>query len=257
MINTLYVAWQQPKSNEWIVVAKLHSVRGSYQFSYTRGALRAKGFQPFHPMNKLDVIYEAPVLLPLFSNRLINKSRPDYKSYLRWLGLAAYADDPMTMLALTGGIRETDSIELFQPPQYAMGLEFQLDFFARGLSYLPKETINLVSQLNVGSELFLMKDCQSSFDSLALALRSSSAPVFAGYCPKYYAQDFRALLDEQNTGLRVCVKCVNLDAPLNMRLLCTDSANTTTAFFSREVDGDFKPVENSGHYVGVDMRSIK
>jgi hypothetical protein len=240
MMNTLFVAWQQPDSKEWIPVAKLEHRNGMYCFSYTQGVYRAKQFRPLGGMSTLGATYESPNLFPLFSNRLISKSRPEFNDYLRWLGLADAADNPMAMLALTGGIRGTDSIELFQPPVVTAG-RYQLDFFVRSLSHMPKATIDHIGTMKKADRLRLMRDEQNEFDNLAIALRSDNPAVLLGYCPKYYAKDLGVLLTNKDCGLDVKVKCVNLDAPLNMRLLCTVSASVPHYFAPLESEHDFQP----------------
>lgn len=243
-MNTLYVAWQQPDSKEWIPVARLDRTNGKYRFGYTRGVHRARDFQTFSRMDQIDATYESETLFPLFSNRLISKSRPEFKNYLRWMGLDDTIDDPMSILALTGGIRGTDSIEVFQLPSFTEN-RYELDFFARSLSFLPKETIDLIDQLQPDSALFLMKDQQNKFDPLALALRSENPTFLVGYCPKYYANDIANLLDHENSQVTIRVKCVNHDAPLNMRLFCSLKAKGPAGFSIFGSGLDFEPVANS------------
>jgi hypothetical protein len=242
MMSTLFVAWQQPDSGEWIPVAKLERRGGLYCFSYTQGVFRAKGFQPFSGMRKLNVVYESPKLFPLFSNRLISKSRPEFKDYVRWLGLPDMENDPMAMLALTGGIRGTDSIELFHPPVVTEQGHYQLKFFARSLSHLPKATVDHIATMKEGDRLYLMKDGQNDFDPLALAMRTDTPACLIGYCPKYYARDLGALLVNPEGNVEVQVKCVNLDAPLNMRLLCSVTANVPASFSPLDMENDFQPI---------------
>lgn len=242
MMNTLFVAWQQPDSKEWIPVAKLEHLNGLYCFSYTQGVYRAKQFRPFSGMSQLHAVYESPHLFPLFSNRLISKSRPEFKDYLRWLGLSDAADNPMAMLALTGGIRSTDSIELFQPPVVTAGGQYRLDFFVRSLSHMPKAIIEQIGDMTKGERLYLMNDSQNDFDRLAIAVRSNKPASLLGYCPKYYAKDLGVLLANRDCVLDVRVKCINVDAPLNMRLLCSVAAKIPAHFAPLETEGDFQPV---------------
>ncbi|WP_426053445.1 HIRAN domain-containing protein [Janthinobacterium sp. PSPC2-1] len=242
-MSTLFVAWQQPDSREWIPVAKLEFSDGTYSFSYTQGIFRAKEFRQFSGMQKVDVVYESPRLFPLFANRLISKSRPEFKDYLRWLGLSDMDDDPMAILALTGGIRGTDSIELFQPPAVSERGEYKFEFFARSLSHLPLAAINRIGELQKGERLYLMLDPQNDFDPRAVAMRTATPSSFLGYCPKYYAQDLGTLLANPECDLTVKVKCVNLDAPSNMRLLCTVTANVPSVFTPLSKERDFLPVQ--------------
>ncbi len=242
MMNILFVAWQQPDSREWIPVAKLEHVNGIYSFTYTQGVFRAKQFRPFSGMSYLDAVYESPQLFPLFANRLISKSRPEFKDHLRWLGLPEAIDSPMEMLALTGGIRNTDSIELFQPPVVIAGRQYNLDFFVRSLSHMPKAAIERIGDMAAGEKLCLMNDSQNDFDRLAIALRSNKPAFMLGYCPKYYAKALGVLLANSESGLNARVKCVNLDAPLNMRLLCSVTAAVPHDFTPLEMERDFQPV---------------
>jgi hypothetical protein len=242
MMNRIFVAWQQPDSREWIPVAKLEYSNGIYAFSYTQGIFRAKEFRQFSGMSKVDVVYESPRLFPLFANRVISKSRPEFKDYLRWLGLSDMEEDPMAILSLTGGIRGTDSIELFQPPTVTDEGVYKLEFFARSLSHLPSFAIDRIATMERGELICLMKDMQNDFDPQAVAMRTGTPSVFLGYCPKYYAQDLGTLLSSPECDLTVKVKCVNLDAPSNMRLLCSVTATVPKDFSPLNKERDFLPV---------------
>ncbi len=57
-------------------------------------------------MRQLDQIYESEALFPLFANRLLSASRPEYEAYLRWSGFNADdPPDPILVLGVTEGIR--------------------------------------------------------------------------------------------------------------------------------------------------------
>ena len=243
MMTTLFVAWQQPDSKEWIPVAKLERKDGMYRFSYTKGVHRAKKFQPFGGMKHLNSVYESTTLFPLFSNRLISRSRPEFKDYLRWLALKDMDDDPMAILSLTGGIRGTDSIELFQPPTVTAQGGYCVEFFARSLSHLPRSAVDYIDTMKAGDRLYLMRDGQNSFDPLALAIRTETPSYLIGYSPKYYVQDLGVLLANRESDLEVYVKCVNVDAPLNMRLLCSVTAIVPSVFSPLGKEKDFQPVD--------------
>jgi hypothetical protein len=237
-METIFVAWQQPDSREWIPVARLDRDRGKYRFSYTQGAFRARGFQPFGRMDQLFGVYESDTLFPFFANRLISKSRPEFKDYPRWLGLSDLSNDSMVILALTGGIRGTDDLELFPPPTLTAKGEYRLQFFTRGLRHLPRDFVGMIDLLQPGARLFLMNDSQNRTDQFALALRSDDPVFFVGYCPKYYARDLTVLMQSADSELEVRVKSVNADAPLSMRLLCSVTAKLPDQFglFGNNVD---------------------
>lgn len=52
---------------------------------HARGAEKP-GFRPFAQMEQLDQIYESEELFPVFANRLLSASRPEYEDFLQWGG---------------------------------------------------------------------------------------------------------------------------------------------------------------------------
>ena len=137
-MSVLFIAWQDPHSHHWVPVGKLTHERDSFRFTYTRGAKKmTPAFQPFGRMTDLKKSYRADNLFPLFANRILPKSRPEYKSYLQWLGLQDR--DVMEELSRTGGLRATDSLELLLCPERTNDNKYEVHFFSRGLSYLHKE----------------------------------------------------------------------------------------------------------------------
>jgi hypothetical protein len=155
------------------------------------------------------------------------------------------SDDPMAILSLTGGIRGTDNIELFPLPSVNSDGMYELKFFARAIRHLPKETIELIGKLEKGEQLFLMQDKQNKHDPFALAIRSGDPVVFAGYCPKYYAKDLGNMLNAEGANLEVRVQAVNLDAPLNMRLLCTVTGKSSAGTCGWDLGKDFEPIDDT------------
>ncbi|WEY38821.1 HIRAN domain-containing protein [Paraburkholderia sp. SUR17] len=220
-MQTIFVAWQQPSSREWIPVGRLDRYRGEFRFMYTRGAKRAENFRPFGRMDNLHGTYYSSVLFPLFANRVLTRSRPEFSRYFDWTGLPDYSiDDPLPILAVTGGLRGTDPIELFALPQRDTSGRFAIDFFARGMSHFAPPNVEAANALKPGSKLFVMRDLQNEHDQYALCLRTNDPSYLVGYCPKYYTQDICKLLALNPKGLTVTVKQVNVGAPLTMRLLC-------------------------------------
>ncbi len=84
MAKALFVAWRGggPATGRWGPVGKLEHIGGVYRFCYTRGAEQLEGFRPFPEMPELDSLYESDLLFPLFANRLLAASRPEYQAYL-------------------------------------------------------------------------------------------------------------------------------------------------------------------------------
>lgn len=236
----LYVAWQDEGTREWVPVAMLKEIDDGYVLRYTRGARRCKGFVGLGRMAELDKVYFSKTLFPFFLNRMISKSRPEYKNYLKWLGLNEVAGDPMSIMAVTGGVRATDSFELVPSP-HQEGDKLVLDFFPRGLRYMPPSTIETISSLTQGTRLYLVRDVQNPKDANALLLRTDAPNVLVGYMPKYYCSGLGLLLDDVANDVIVEVKCVNTEAPLDMRLLCKLTAPWRRGFQLLESEEDFLP----------------
>jgi hypothetical protein len=117
-MNALFVAWRSgsPAQSGWGPVGRLEHDGQLFRFFYTRGA-RRPGFRPFPQMENLDRIYESEELFPLFANRLLPNSRPEYEACLQWSGFdPKHPPDPIVILGVTEGIRQTDAIEVFPCP---------------------------------------------------------------------------------------------------------------------------------------------
>ncbi|WP_116136340.1 HIRAN domain-containing protein [Trinickia diaoshuihuensis] len=242
-MEALYLAWQQPESREWIPVARLDRQDDVFRFVYTKGAKRASGFRPFGRMVALDKAYYSTELFPLFNNRVLTRSRPEFADYFRWTGLPEESiSDPLPILAVTGGLRGTDPIELFAAPARTADNKFKVDFFARGLRHVAEPNLNAADELVAGARLFLMHDIQNGFDPFALSLRTSDPSYLVGYCPKYYTKTLCTLLRRDPSRVYVTVKRVNRRAPLSMRLLCSLQADWPEDFVPFVDSDDFAPL---------------
>src|SRR5258708_4204998 len=101
-MKQLFIAWQDPSSRKWIPVGKLSKVRSGYTFEYTRGAKESDRFVPFGRMKELHDTYYSEKIFPLFANRILAKSRPEYGDYLRWLGFEGQEVTDLELLARSG-----------------------------------------------------------------------------------------------------------------------------------------------------------
>jgi hypothetical protein len=224
-MKALFVAYQDTVSRTWTPVARLTHDGRFYHFSYTQGVKNIPHFVPFGRMSKLDAEYVSEQIFPLFANRLLPKSRPEYKDYLNWLGLPEVGHDALEELARTGGLRATDSLELIPCPEPNNANQYEVYFFCRGLRHLPDDSQKRSLTLAEGEKLFLMQDIQNGSDDMALLLRTDDPVTLVGYVPRYYSADFSRLISLVGAdGLKVTVEKVNADAPIQYRVLCKFSA---------------------------------
>lgn len=241
-MKALFVAYQDSATRQWAPVARLTREDGRYHFAYTRGVREFRNFVPFGRMTDLNAEYVSETLFPLFANRVLPKSRPEYGDYLSWLGLSQASHDALEELARTGGLRATDSLELIPCPAPTEGNRYEVFFFARGLRHLGKDSQERALTLATGERLYLAQDLQNGFDNTALLLRTGDPVTLVGYAPRYYSRDFTRLIEQVGANeVSVTVERVNTNAPLQYRVLCKLSAPWPTGFAPCE-SGDYEPL---------------
>jgi HIRAN domain len=221
-MNALFVAWRPDKaSSGWRPVGRLVHDEGLYQFCYTRAA-RQPDFRPFSGMDDLEQVYESVELFPLFANRLLPKSRPEYDAYLRWSGFDPdNPPDPIVVLGVTEGIRQTDAVEVFPCPTPGANGCYLNKFFLHGVRWVGRSASERIAALNPGELLRLLLDIQNPSDPNAVAVRTEKPSEMIGYVPRYLARDVWHLVQNCDVDLiQLFVDRVNLDAPMQNRLLC-------------------------------------
>jgi hypothetical protein len=210
-----------PDQTGWRPVGRLEHDGNLFRFWYTQGA-RKPGFRPFTQMEKLNQIYESAELFPLFANRLLSESRPEYEAFMRWSGLDTdNSPDPILILGVTEGLRQTDAVEVFPcPAPGADGCYFN-KFFLHGIRWLADAAVKRIDGLKEDELLKLMLDPQNQYDPQAVAVRTDADPTFVGYVPRYLAHDVWQLFQQCGAdSVRLEVARVNRDAPLQNRVLC-------------------------------------
>jgi hypothetical protein len=227
-LKTLFLAWQDPVSRSWFPIGRLTFNGKEYQFNYTKGVLKAIVeclFKPLPSFPDLGKVYTSQKLFPLFSNRVRPRSRPDYPEFVQWLNIPQHEDDPIALLARSGGKRVTDNFEVFPCPEPDENGRYRIHFFAHGLRHLPKPAIERINRLKVGELLYLSRDFQNPDDSSALLLCTKDRGI-VGYCPRYLCGDFFQVISQHRELVRVEVDRLNQPpTPLQFRLLCKMTAD--------------------------------
>jgi len=242
MIDKLILAWKNPENRQWIPIGCLEYKENKYYFNYTNGA-KTKNFQPFGQMNELKNTYSSENLFPIFKNRLLAKSRPEYEDYIKWLDISKN-ENALIELSRSRGIRATDELQLFPIPEINSNGDYEVLFFSHGISHIAEHYVKRLSKLNDNDKLLILKDVQNKVDPLALALRTQDDPVeLLGYCPSFFTKDFNNLMEVNgNKTVTISIKKVNYDAPLQLKLLCKFSTKWYKGFkpFNGE---EFKPYQ--------------
>lgn len=227
-MKKLYLAWRDTRTRRYYPVGRLTQVGEHYQFVYLRGALEAAAesqFQPFPSFPDFDKPYEADELFPLFINRVMPQSRPDYPNYVQWLRMEGRSKDPLAFLEQSGGTKATDTLEIFPDAAKIEGGIYRLQFFVHGLRHMSPDGVERAGRLVTGERLLLQWDAQNPIDPGAISLRTCAAPSgdasMVGYCPRYLNAEIRLALDTDLDSCVVTVIGVNPPpAPAQLRVLC-------------------------------------
>lgn len=224
-MKKVFLAWQDPQTRRWLPVGQLSRDRDDFRFVYTKGAESSERFVPFGRMTDLHAVYVAKELFPLFSNRLLTKSRPEYRDFLTWLGLDSDPDDALELLSRSGGKRATDELQVFPCPEPTAENTYVVEFFSHGIRHLPEETRARINKLLPRERLYLMRDIQNPSDDMALMMRTKDPVHNVGYCPRFYSAEFSRLIDlAGRDNVALTVSGINPSAPLQFRLRCRLSA---------------------------------
>lgn len=225
--HSLFVAARRtvPTGGWWTPVGRLdRTADRGYRFVYLRGAERSDWFRPFPEMPDLRRVYESDDLFPLFANRLLSPSRPEYAAYLAWGGFDPNdPPEPIALLAVTEGLRATDNLELFACPRPDADGCYAAKLFLHGMRYVPDATLDRVERLRPGERLGMMLDISNPYDRYAVAVRTCDDRDrhLIGYVPRYLARDVHRLCQTCDPDvLSLTVERVNASAPLQHRLLC-------------------------------------
>jgi hypothetical protein len=150
--------------------------------------------------------------------------------YLNWMGFDPGVP-PLEELARTGGEHVTDSLQIYSCPTKTEDGKYETHFFCHGIRHLRGNVPQEISTLDIGQKLLPMFDLLNSFDEQAVALRTSDPAMMIGYCPRFLARDVRELVSAAKETFDVKVEQINVDAPIQFRLLCRLTATWPDGFY--------------------------
>lgn len=207
-VRRFAVAWRNRVQRSINHVGVLDYDSDTYRFQYLNGVgSTVEDFRPFIGFPDLERVYESPRLWPFFALRVMDRKRPDYPQYLRWLGLQTDASR-LDVLGLSGGEQKGDTVSLAESPPVADDGATESTFLVRGSSYAVRtyNSTAAVDRLQPGDGLLIVDDAANEANPEALLLTSSDgAPV--GWVPDLligYARELRdrngAATVKQNNG---------------------------------------------------------
>ena len=224
-MKSLFVAWQTPSaSRAWFPIGRLDAdvANEAFEFAYTQGAVEAqrKGeFSPLLAFPDMQRRYTSRELFPLFKNRVLDPKRKDFAEYVDWLALDANHRDPIEILSITGGERQTDSLEVFPKLEKAADNTFRCRFFLHGARYMRDDSKARLLQLVEGERLHVAIELTNPVGPLAVQLQTLDY-AHLGWASRYLVEDICQAVSGGSCDVSATVIRLNAaEAPENRRLL--------------------------------------
>jgi len=232
-MKTLFLAWGIHHSDisiesdcaHWFPIGRLDGEpeQSWFRFVYTRGVLAAQAatrFQPLDAFPRLGEVYESKELFSLFQNRLISPKREDYAEYLDRLDLSPEHADPFGILAVSGGSKQTDNLEVFPELQTSRDGSFSCRFFLRGWDYLNTSAQDRIQRLQTDEPLQVAVGLNYPTTGPAVELHAMDDSLMLGWMPRYLTHDVARTVSSGLGHFRARVVRVNQPpSPRSQRVL--------------------------------------
>lgn len=218
----LLVVWQQPSTRAMIPVGVLRFDGETYTFEYLRNVVDIEEFRPLLGFRDLTTTYRSEELFPLFRERVLDQTRPDFVRVLDELSLDPASATPWEQLVRSGGSSEGDTLQV-TPFPYESPEGWTCTALAAGVRYLAKKTVEtadgrtrlysdveleaLLGSLTTGQPLRVIAEIGNDYDVDAqLFFTEHDEPV--GYLPDWLAKLTAPRLND-GTSVRAVVERVN------------------------------------------------
>ena len=218
----LYATWRNPDGliRPVGVLTRLCTSGGEwYRFVYLKAAEQFDGFNCLPGLPDLHHVYENEWLFPVFRNRLMPRSRPDYRDFVGELALDVETDpDPFEVLIRSEGWRATDRIEVFAHPERTPEGDLTTLFFARGIRHLDGAAA-AVDEVRAGDVLELEDEPDNPVNPRAILVNTRTGRR-VGWVPDCLVETVHELRG-LGSAVEVSAEHVNPESsPPHMRLLC-------------------------------------
>lgn len=213
-LDQLFVLWREPGERRRHTIGLLsQSDDGGYAFAYDLSGVTeatARGFgllQEFPELRGPEAPYLSDQLFATFAQRIPSPKRPDFQAMLEKWGVQDPTDE-LQILASSGGILQTDQLELAEYRSCEDDLRFPLRFRLSGETHYPGS-----GQLTKGEAVALSRRPDNPYDRFATVVLTIAGTI-AGYVPRQYSRLFSRLIDEHvSLDARVVDR---LDLPSNL-----------------------------------------
>lgn len=216
-VSRLFVLWSDPKDGSRHIVGELGRDKEGFTFAYRPELDRAvsRGFSLLPEFPEQRDRYMSRHLFGTFAQRIPAPARPDFAQMMDAWGVPAdVRDDPMEILARSGGIQFTDRIELAEYRADDDPLEDQLLFRVAGQRYQKAQ-----ARLEVGDTVTLLPEKDNPHDdSATLVLMREGQPI--GYVPRQYSRLISRHLQQHHSIAAIAVHRLLVPSDRDRWVIC-------------------------------------
>ena len=230
--RTLFLAWQdQVTTREWYPVGRLDADINEpfFKFRYIYGAKRAMEqarFAPLIEFPSFDQVYTSKELFPLFKNRILNRSRPEFEDYLKGFDLCDEAD-PIEILSINGGNRVTDSYEVFPKIRKEADGSFTCRFFLHGTRHINEPARSRLDKLEEDEPLYVTLELTNPVSKVAVQIQTLDYHMI-GWSPRYLVYDLTKAMKEHPEYKARVLKTYTSDSFSWMRRILVEMSGSWT-----------------------------
>ncbi len=170
------------------------------------------GLEPLYDFPDFGQTYESDNLFPLFANRVMNRNRRSFASYLNSLGIDSSEPNPMEILAIDGGRRMTDRFEVFPKlPRDANG-GFRSRFVLHGSRHASDAAQERLTTLQPNEEMHVTLELTNRAAGRAVQLQTMDYHMI-GWAPRYLVHDLVEAMTHAVSDYQAQVVKVTHDSP--------------------------------------------
>lgn len=225
-VQSFYLAWRSPAPLwSWFPIGRLdvNKEKHSYRFAYTKGAKLAHkvaGLESLDAFPDFKKVYEAKELFPLFRARVLDPQREDFREYLDFLDMSSDRVDQLDILAISGGERQTDQLEVFPRIERRADDSFRCRFFIHGWRFVNEAAQERIGELTPGDPLQVAVELNNPRTTVAIQLQTHRDYHVIGWTPRYLVRDLSEVIDASPAKIVARVVKVNpSSAPAKFRVL--------------------------------------
>ncbi|QCB50022.1 hypothetical protein E5720_06935 [Rhodococcus sp. PAMC28707] len=251
-VRDLLVLWRHPVTR-WIQpIGRLSQGLDHYSFSYTRAAAEIPELRTLPGLPDLWRRYDSQSLPAVFGQRVMERSRSNYDTYMTWLGLDPRMATPWEQIVYSGGRRAGDTLQFMEVPCVVDG-RVHARFLVNGIRHVagqpctfvnrvtrvsPREHEAAFARLHVGAIVTIEAEIENESDENASMVTAGGVPL--GWVPRSLSQGVRKLLAYGPISPTV-IAVRGIDTPSHLRLVLDLDVEVPDGF-SFDPAGNWQPL---------------